>query len=108
VEQNARDSELRGQALFNLGMIYHFGYKDTVEATQRSAPEASPTSPDSDVQPDDLSLEGDAGRYNSEKESSFYANSRSGRQQAIEGEGETVIKIDLQQAQKFYQKALRE
>ena len=26
VEQNARDSELRGQALFNLGMIYHFGY----------------------------------------------------------------------------------
>ena len=25
VEQYTRDSELRGQALFNLGMIYHFG-----------------------------------------------------------------------------------
>jgi len=102
VEQNARDSELRGQALFNLGMIYHFGFQDTEEATQSSSPEASPTSPDSDAQPADLSQEGDAGRSNSEKGSSFYSNSRSGRQQAIEGERETVIKIDLQQAQKFY------
>lgn len=25
VDQNAKDSEVRGQALFNLGMLYHFG-----------------------------------------------------------------------------------
>lgn len=25
VESNAEDGELKGQALFNLGMIYHFG-----------------------------------------------------------------------------------
>jgi len=28
VEQNTDDAELKGQALFNLGMIYHFGFKD--------------------------------------------------------------------------------
>ena len=27
VEQTTRDSELRGQALFNLGLIYHFGHQ---------------------------------------------------------------------------------
>lgn len=26
VEQNTDDPELKGQALFNLGMIYHFGF----------------------------------------------------------------------------------
>ena len=31
VISNSRDSELRGQALFNLGMIYHFGKGVTVD-----------------------------------------------------------------------------
>lgn len=35
VEQNARDSELRGQALFNLGMIYHFGYRNDEETPEQ-------------------------------------------------------------------------
>lgn len=65
VESNSKDPELRGQALFNLGMIYHFGSGWQPEPEQTAKLGVSPRN-------------------------------------------QTVINIDLKQAQAFYQKALKE
>ena len=82
VESNSKDSELRGQALFNLGLLYHFGSNSLYTRASSGAETAQ-----ADTNP---------------RQTQHF--SHLGQAQ----ESDHVIKIDLTQAQKFYQQALKE